>query len=808
MEHRVKDHTKLLGLPSLEGHRLVLPAVRAGLLALGLLLPLNLPFALSRVDPEKTLGWWTASVSDPGAAGVVITRILWHAGTAGLAPGDVVLEVNGRPATAAQLERTRREARPGDTVQLRVLHDGNDRVVRVPVVRSSGSYAGYSWYRVVLVVAGWLMGMALVAWRGFRLPPVLLGAALMLIAPATFQVKLPGEGLLLGAANLCWQLEAAAYRFFFPALLFHFLALHSSEVGIFRSRALWSGTYLLLFAALALATDLFRDPLAWANPGPRQDFRATAGLVFEILALGGAFALRRRWSALPGPVRWLVFAILLVLVTGVPLSIAVITVGERNQVIEFLRQIKSLAMLLLVPTSALYFLASPQLDGTEWNYRRQVSSWASALLNGLYAFAVAGAAAIFLSTTGRSLGGTEWLLFASIFLAAIAFSPVLRWAREMVDRRMFGHWAELEARAHTFVDHICAELEPARIGHRVRRELPPLLDTTSAALVFARELTHEWGLDLASEAHELATEPRAALLEQVGRRTLQNGAILVPIYRPGGDLVGALRIGTRIDGREFEAPEYAVLRTLAQGLSAALRNAETYLQLRRVQFELDETERIASIGALAAGLAHEIKNPLAGLKMGLHLLERNRLDPYKLTRMQQDLNRIDDLVSGLLGFAHEGADEDPQHVDLCELTRACVARARLVAEDRHVALVERYPDTSATTLGRIPQLRLVISNLLTNALDAAGENGVVEVSLALLPSLVELTVRDTGPGIPPELAARIFDLSFSTKPGGAGLGLALARREVERLGGRIELDSGNGAGTLLRVTLRRADLTA
>lgn len=276
---------------------------------------------------------------------------------------------------------------------------------------------------------------------------------------------------------------------------------------------------------------------------------------------------------------------------------------------------------------------------------------------------------------------------------------------------------------------------------------------------------------------------------------------LVPVRRPDGTLLGALEISQRFDGGDHDLPEGTLRKILAGAVAAALRNTEAYLALRRKEQELAEAERIASMGALAGGLAHEIKNPLAGLKMGLHVLRKGDVDTERLGRLESDVRRIDDLVSGLLRFTDGGVGEAPERVDLRNLTETCVHEMRPLAEDRGVLLIEHYPEEELLILGGRSQLRLVISNLLGNALDAVHAGDAVEIGITRGVGGAELRILDTGPGIPAEIRDRIFEMNFTTKSAGTGLGLALARREAERLGGTIEMEPAERRGTSLRVVL-------
>ncbi len=769
--------------------------LRGLLIGLGLLMPLNLPSAIpSGHDVE--LGWSGVPMDDE-VGGFLVTHTTWVANGAGLVPGDRVVAIDGDRATAERLTLLR-SARSAVAVELDILRRGVRHSLTIPIVESSTTFSGYLWYRFGLALLAWLIGMALIIWRGEYPDAMVLGAAMLFIAPVTLPVEVPLGGWLINTANALWQIQGGAYRFFFPALLLHFLVLHAGVNMRLRDARLWAGIYTSLAVTLFFITRGFQAPLAWRPPGFEQELRAGAGLISELLAVGGSMMVLRRIREPSNALRWLVLTILFFLLAGIPGSIAVLTPAAPLEAREFLRQFKALLLLLVVGTATLYLFTIDDRGSGRWRLHGRFASSASFMLTGLYGFAVAGAAAI-VHSLEPSMGGVESLMFLAIFAAAIIFSPVLRWAREMVDRQLFTRWADLEHRAHDFVDRVCTELQPERIIDLVSRDLPRLLEVRDVKLELSAELVDSWDID---HSAGIPTRSEAELRRMISRGR-SAGRVDLPIYAPDGYLLGLLSFGNRLDGRDLEPPEHAVLRALAQGVAAALRNASSYLKLRAAQRELDEADRAASLGDLATGLAHEIKNPLASLKMGLYLLGSECDDTERLQRIQRDVQRIDDLVSGLLRFTHTGAGEPRHPIELLQLVRACVSDIRPMAEDRGAMVTETYPSRVEHTLGGPHHLRLVISNLLVNALEAVGAGGMVNVKLRARGDALLLSVEDTGRGIPADEQARIFDLNYSTKPGGSGLGLALARREAERMGGSLSVDSEVGRGTTLRLSLPR-----
>ena len=374
-----------------------------------------------------------------------------------------------------------------------------------------------------------------------------------------------------------------------------------------------------------------------------------------------------------------------------------------------------------------------------------------------------------------------------------------------VDRRLMSRWLAAEENAQKFVYELSGELSPARISLSVADAIPSLLDVTHAELLLVGDPPH-WPTSAASDRGEHAV--RYVSHGELDERRVDDareGVMVFPVWGSDRAMIAALRIGSRTDGRTIDPPVRVLITTICQGVSAALSAAKAHMDLRRAGEDLADAERIAAVGSLSGGLAHEIKNPLAGLKMGVYVLRRDGVDPVKLQRLERDVRRIDDLVSGLLRLTSNPPDsgEGDELLDVRLVSEACINDLRLHAEDRGIVIVEEYPSAPVLHRGTALQFRLIVLNLVANAIESLSTSGCVTLALEVSGSATTITVRDNGPGIADEIIGRVFDLHFTTKRTGTGLGLALVRREAERLGGRVDVAESSARGTMMRVTLPR-----
>jgi signal transduction histidine kinase len=312
---------------------------------------------------------------------------------------------------------------------------------------------------------------------------------------------------------------------------------------------------------------------------------------------------------------------------------------------------------------------------------------------------------------------------------------------------------------------------------------------------------------------ELAATPHARYATLAAIFQARRWEVGIPL-RAKDQLLGFVALGPRRDLRIFSAEDLQLLDTVAAGAAVALENARLSRQLRQSESALERASRLSSVGMLAAGIAHEIRNPLVAVKTFLDLLpdrlnDLEFLQSFRLLSLSE-LRRVTDLINDMLAL---GKSPTPEHRTL-ELQPTLEPVVRLMASTAHKRQVEvtsQFTPDLPRVSADANQLKQILLNLLLNAIESCVSGGHVSVTVRAVVAAspdshrVILEIRDDGPGIPSEHLQDIFHPFFTTKETGTGLGLALVHQMVLEHGGEITVESQVGHGSVFRVSLPAAD---
>lgn len=325
--------------------------------------------------------------------------------------------------------------------------------------------------------------------------------------------------------------------------------------------------------------------------------------------------------------------------------------------------------------------------------------------------------------------------------------------------------------------------------------------------ISVRQLLSEPGLELVLAA------PTTPFREPFARATREGTLALILVALTSFALVTVLaRRLTRPLGDLAWAAEAVAAGDLEQrvdpvGPNEVTRVARAFNQmtesLRSTLAELSQRESLVAVGEFAASLAHEIRNPLSSIRLDLQRVEESTGDPKArelIARALDAVSRLERTVSGALEVARSGRITR-RIVDVRQPLEAAVRSASPEFAACGATLVGPEAARPVSVRGDPDALEQLFLNLLLNAAQAAGRGGRAGVEVVARNGDVRVSFWDTGPGVSPEVRTRMFEPFFSTRSGGTGLGLAVARRVVEAHGGSLTVSDRDGGGAILTVRL-------
>lgn len=684
----------------------------------------------------------------------------WTGARAGLPlNGGQLIGVDGEPFRGGGelLERTAR-APLGTVFSYRVQQGGVQRVIRVPSMRLSltdylltfGNY---------LLNAAFCFAIALVALylrpdhagaRSLAMALILLGCVLGLA------VDLVSSYRFVPVYLLCESLLPAAVLGFglqFPV----------SRLGRRHRR-----TLLALVFGLALAMGAANSALFYPAPG-RARALTSAALLLLVLAtftMIGSFAYAT-WRG-PSERARLQAAVVLsgALVSFLLSSVAILAFFVLGWTFSFTWMT---ALIFFFPLSVLYAIVRYDLFDAE-RFIRVTLGYTVA--TSAVVIGYAGALTVLDHLAAPRVASGPAASFALLVVLALSFDPLRRSVQRSVDRVFFRSVADA-----------------GRVLEESGTELSGILEERVIRDRVAQRLREALGLEWAEV--EAADSRREA-----------------PIREPlvyGGEVLGTLLGGPKRSGAPFAAADRELARALAAQAALAARNLRSLQDLREAQDALIRSERLAVVGEFAGAVAHGIRNPLAGIRAAAQIArERAREGPLaeSLDGILAEADRLEQRIRTLLDFSRPFEPRlGSAHV--AELLES-VQRALLGQARRKGVRIEIATETERAVLGDVDYLEDALLELAGNALRAVPEGGRLELGVRSESDRVVIRVADTGPGIPPALQPRIFDLFFTTRSNGTGMGLATVRKVVERMGGTVQLESSSASGSIFRIELQAA----
>ena len=322
-------------------------------------------------------------------------------------------------------------------------------------------------------------------------------------------------------------------------------------------------------------------------------------------------------------------------------------------------------------------------------------------------------------------------------------------------------------------------------------------------------------------------DPRYAPIKEKAQDyfNLTEAAVVIPLVL-SEKLLGVINLGRKVSLRRYTALDFNFLTTLKNQSTIAISNSLLYGNIEEqvkqrtrelvvVQKQLIQAEKLATVGTLAGGVAHEINNPLTAILTNVQMLQESVAihegsDRESLQLIEEATKRCRAIVKKLMAYARKPLDSaEVTNVDLSEVIRDVVSFLGYQLEQENIKIITEAKEDAYTVMGNHNELEQVLTNIVLNARDAIKRlktGGTVRISLSKSADWIKIEVKDEGVGIPRDIISKVFDPFFTTKDVGKGLGLGLSicQAIVERHNGLIAVQSEPNRGSAFTVQLPKA----
>jgi len=350
------------------------------------------------------------------------------------------------------------------------------------------------------------------------------------------------------------------------------------------------------------------------------------------------------------------------------------------------------------------------------------------------------------------------------------------------------------------------------------KDQPPAIDKKSALISWLKKQKEA----LVYEEIKYMSEhnPDSVFKELETQLRNLNAAVIVPCFLED-TLLNIIVLGEKLSGRLYSQEDLDNFFILASEAALATENALLYGKIENevkdrtnelvyTQKQLVQAEKLATVGTLAGGVAHEINNPLTAILTNVQmLLSTGELDKESLEMIEEATKRCKTIVQKLMAYAKKPLESTMVYkINLLEIMGNVVGFLRYQLEQENIKITVNAPQNTYLVKGNHNELEQVLTNIILNAKDAIKQikkKGMIEITLSQDENSVKIEIKDEGIGIPKEIITRIFDPFFTTKEVGKGLGLGLSicQSIIDKHNGKIAVQSEPNKGSVFTVQLPR-----
>jgi len=350
------------------------------------------------------------------------------------------------------------------------------------------------------------------------------------------------------------------------------------------------------------------------------------------------------------------------------------------------------------------------------------------------------------------------------------------------------------------------------------KDQPPAIDKKSALISWLKK--QKEALVYEEIKYIAEHDPDSVFKELETQLRNLNAAVIVPCFLED-TLLNIIVLGEKLSGRLYSQEDLDNFFILASEAALATENALLYGKIENevkertnelvyTQKQLVQAEKLATVGTLAGGVAHEINNPLTAILTNVQmLLSTGELDKESLEMIEEATKRCKTIVQKLMAYAKKPLESTRVYkINLLEIMGNVVGFLRYQLEQENIKITVNAPQNTYLVKGNHNELEQVLTNIILNAKDATKQikkKGMIEITLSQDENSVKIEIKDEGIGIPKEIITRIFDPFFTTKEVGKGLGLGLSicQSIIDKHNGKITVQSEPNKGSVFTVQLPR-----